>query len=527
LSVAASFDLQGGTSDTPGNPLEGSERSESTFKPAGPRGLAANVMRNKFELQDYEPVTRSRKQSHFSSADTEDGLPQIRAVESIVVANKTAKVQSPLRVASNSRKEESLPAPPKQTLAAPNWALKRGHSLTYIGLFVFTFLVYFRPYELFPSLAWLSRSALVVAILTLIIFVPSQLGLENRITVKLREVQLALALLVTGLLSIPFALEPTRAFLNFVDFLKVIVMFIVMVNVVRTEKRLRGLILLVLFVSCVLSVAALNDYAQGNLVMRGTRIAGFIGGLFSNPNDLALHLVTMVPISLSLLFASRGPLNKALYLGCALLMTLGTVATFSRAGFLGFVCMIGFFVWKLARRNRVFLGAVALTVVVAAVALAPGAYQSRLATTSDDSAVARTDDLKRSILVTLRHPLFGVGMDNYILYSNTDHATHNAYTQVASEMGVAALLFYLGFLLTPFKGLRRIEQANRPARRRPPIYYLSVGLQASLVGYMVVSFFASVAYQWYAYYLVAYAICLQRLASVDADSTLKLRPISE
>jgi O-antigen ligase len=118
-------------------------------------------------------------------------------------------------------------------------------------------------------------------------------------------------------------------------------------------------------------------------------------------------------------------------------------------------------------------------------------------------------------------------MDNYILYSNTDHATHNAYTQVASEMGVAALLFYLGFLLTPFKGLRRIEQANRPGRRRPPIYYLSVGLQASLVGYMVVSFFASVAYQWYAYYLVAYAICLQRLASVDADSTLKPRPISE
>jgi O-antigen ligase len=176
--------------------------------------------------------------------------------------------------------------------------------------------------------------------------------------------------------------------------------------------------------------------------------------------------------------------------------------------------MISFLVWKLARRNRAFFGAVALALVVAAVTLAPGAYRSRLATTSDDSAVARTDDLKRSILVTARHPLFGVGMGNYVLYSNSEHATHNSYTQVASEMGVIALFIYLGFLLTCFKGLSRVEQAAQTARRREPLYYLALGLQASLVGYMVVSFFASVAYQWYVYYLVAYAFSLQRLTPI-------------
>lgn len=481
-------------------------------------------MRNKFELQDYEPVTPSRSQRRSSSAEAEDGPAPVRAVEPAIVLSMRARVQPPPRVASETRKNNSLPSESKQTRA---WSLKRGHTLSYVGLFVFTFLVYVRPYELFPSLAWLSRSALIVAIATLIVFIPTQLGLENTITAWTREVKLAVALLATGLLSIPFALEPSRAFQSFVDFLKVIVMFIVMVNVVRTEKRLLRLILLVLLVSCVLSVAALNDYAHGNLVMAGSRIAGLIGGLFSNPNDLALHLVTMIPISITLLISSRSLLNKTLYLGCSLLMMLGMVATFSRAGFLGLVCVIGFLVWKLARRNRAFFGVIALTLVVAAVAIAPSAYRSRLATTGDDSAVARTDDLKRSILVTARHPLFGVGMDNYILYSNTNHATHNAYTQVASEMGLAALLIYLAFLISPFKGLRRIEQLTRGARHRPRTYYLTLGLQASLVGYMVVSFFASVAYQWYVYYLVAYAICLQRLTSAEADPTLKTRPISE
>jgi len=157
-------------------------------------------------------------------------------------------------------------------------------------------------------------------------------------------------------------------------------------------------------------------------------------------------------------------------------------------------------------------------VVLFGVALAPSAYRSRLATTDDDSALARTDELKRSIMVAAMHPLFGVGMNNYILYSNTNKATHNAYTQVAAEMGLIAFAIYVWLLVSPFRRLRQVEAATRNSKRKPPVYYLAVGLQASLVGYMVVSVFASVAYQWYAYYLVAYAICLQRLTL--ADSTL-------
>jgi hypothetical protein len=43
------------------------------------------------------------------------------------------------------------------------------------------------------------------------------------------------------------------------------------------------------------------------------------------------------------------------------------------------------------------------------------------------------------------------------------------------------------------------------------MYYLALGLQASIIGYMVSSFFASVPYLWYAYYLVAYSIAVRRI----------------
>ena len=43
------------------------------------------------------------------------------------------------------------------------------------------------------------------------------------------------------------------------------------------------------------------------------------------------------------------------------------------------------------------------------------------------------------------------------------------------------------------------------------VLLLAIGLEAALVGYMVSSFFGAVAYQWYVYYLVGYAVCLHRI----------------
>src|SRR6266403_2325554 len=270
-----------------------------------------------------------------------------------------------------------------------NWILKNGHSLSFAGIFLFTALVYFRPYEYFPSLFWLSSSTFWVAITTLLIFLLTQLGLEGRITVRPREVNLVLLLLAAGALSIPLALDPGRAGFSFIDFLKVVLMFIVMVNVIRSEKRLKMLWILVLLATCALSIGAINDYRLRRLGLFGVRIEGVIGGLFDNPNDLALHLVTMIPITLALMFSSRNPFSKILYFACAILITGGVVATFSRGGFFALSLSVGVFMWKLARRSRLLLGIVGAALIALFMMVAPAGYGARLSTTQDDSATAR------------------------------------------------------------------------------------------------------------------------------------------
>nr|MDQ3804355.1 O-antigen ligase family protein [Acidobacteriota bacterium] len=394
------------------------------------------------------------------------------------------------------------------------WSARRAHFASYVGLFLFTAFVFFRPYELF-SLPLLREGAQVLAIFTLAVYFPSQLAAENSLTARPREVNFALLLLLTALLSIPMAISPGEAWGNFVEFLKVILMFVVMVNVVRTEGRLRGLFLLVMAASILLSYSAFVDFRSGRLAYGGQRVKGMLGGLFDNPNDLALHLVTMAPLAVGLAFARRGVLAKALYACCAALFVAGVVVSFSRGGFLGLVAASAVLAWKLGRKNRfvvMTLGAVALTVFIAA---APGGYGGRLTSMfggdATGSASARQGLFWRSVLVALRYPLFGVGLGNFYYKAQHDQTSHNAYTQVAAEMGMAALAFYVMFMVSSLKRLREIERESLAAKDRAAFYYLAIGLQGSLVGYMVSSFFASVAHLWYVYYLVGYAVCLRRI----------------
>jgi hypothetical protein len=87
---------------------------------------------------------------------------------------------------------------------------------------------------------------------------------------------------------------------------------------------------------------------------------------------------------------------------------------------------------------------------------------------------------------------------------------------------MAALVCYTLFVVSPLRKLGQIARETFGARANSHFYYLAIGLQASLVGYLVCSFFASVAYLWYVYYLVGYAVCLRRLYESETGKAVVL-----
>lgn len=403
------------------------------------------------------------------------------------------------------------------------WGTRRGHTLSFAGLFLFTFILYFRPYEQISFLASFTSMAFWTAVATLVVFFATQLSLEGSLTARPREVNLLLLFALTALLSIPLALHRSEAWDTFVEpFSKAALMFLVIVNTVRTLRRLRLMLLLGVGVGCVVSAVALSDYRSGLGAVEGYRVEGSIGNLFQNPNDMAIHLITVIPVAVAFMFGARG-VRKLVYAVCLFLLVGGMMVTFSRGGFLGLAGCASVLAWKLGRRNRVAVFALLLVAIVLMVLLAPGGYSTRMLSIFDSSldpvgsSSARQQLLILSIKTALFNPVFGVGMGNFHIVSIREAVTHNSYTQVAAELGLTAAVLYTLFVVTPFARLRRIERATLANRRASSFYYLSVGLQASLAAYMIGSFFGSIAYHWYVYYLVGYAVALRRIYATTAE----------
>ena len=469
---------------------------------------------------DYESlVNPKRKRQSFQDAAPAAGFVEDFPVPATSAADKSEPSEDPkltVEVGAND-----------------GWSLRHGHALTFWALFVFSIILYFRPYELIPGLSWFSNMAFVFGIATLAIYFPSQMMVEGNLTTRPREVNLILLLSVTALLSMPLATSPGEAWGEFTDvLLKAIVIFIVFVNVTRTENRLKLMIWLALAVSLYLSFYAVSDYMNG-IFREGTaannnqRIGGAIRGLFGNSNDLALHLVTMVPLAIGFAFGSKNAIKKLLYIGFGALFIAAIVVTFSRGGFIGLFIASIVLVRKIGRRNKLLSTGALVVALMAILTLAPASYMGRISTIFSSSADVtgsssqRTEILKRSIWVTLRYPLFGVGMGNFHFKSVHELVTHNAYTQVSSEMGIPALVLYIMLMVYPLRRLREIEAQteNLPDKRR--LHYWSIGIQASIVAYMVSSFFGAVAYQWYIYYLVGYAVALRRIYYLDQHAERK------
>lgn len=396
--------------------------------------------------------------------------------------------------------------------------LKPGHKFSYVALFVFTAVLYARPSEIYPS-AITASMALVVALIAIAFYLPTQLALEGNATAMLAEVRLVLLYGLIGLIGVPFALSRADAWQEFSGtFIRCILIFVVLVNVVRTEARLNWLLYLALAVGIWLSAGAVNDYRLGLLTVEGYRVAGRGGGIFGNSNDMALYLVTMTPIAIALWMRARKLVLKILFAVTTVLMGVAVMVTYSRGAFLGLVASLAFLAWRLGNRHRTQILVGGFLLVVAFLVLAPGGYGVRMASIifpsldARGSGEVRRGDLMRSVYIALRHPIFGIGMGNYASQmSYTGLVTHNAYTQVAAEMGFAALYCYTMFMVQPLRKLGQIARETFDAPKHSRFYFLSIGLQASLIAYMVSSFFASVAYLWYVFYLVGYAVCLRRL----------------
>ena len=146
---------------------------------------------------------------------------------------------------------------------------------------------------------------------------------------------------------------------------KVVLIFILMVNTLTSPKRIERLTFLLVVASGYIAARSVIDYIRGiNLIEYG-RVLGSVGGMFRNPNDLALNMVVVLPLAWCSC-CGRFPCSAGWSCLPARAAMMGAiVASQSRSGTLGLAAMIAVAGFQLLRRQPGLVAAGTLAALIA------------------------------------------------------------------------------------------------------------------------------------------------------------------
>src|ERR1700683_2115149 len=242
-------------------------------------------------------------------------------------------------------------------------------------------------------------------------------------------------------LSCVTALWPGYAADALSDLVKMALMFLFLTNCAATEKRLRGVMWIMLTGALLPAAGTIRNYLSGNLY-EGR--ASWVG-IFANPNEVAYNLVILLPLAAYLASVS-GWFARVVLLGMVGLYLPAIFVTFSRGGLVGLGAVVVIYAWR--HRNiwvyAMLAGAIAGAVVLAVRYWARGEDFSQL--NGDVSFRERLATSQAGLEMFVDNPVTGVGLGCSVvawpLYAPQDlHTrgaliTHNTFVQVLSETGV-------------------------------------------------------------------------------------------
>jgi putative inorganic carbon (HCO3(-)) transporter len=402
----------------------------------------------------------------------------------------------------------------------------QGHSIAFTALQAFTFILLVSPQAWFPAIKSF-RVALLAAALAIAAHLTARAFGRTPAMPLRREMVIALLLLGWAALTVPLSLWPGGSMAQLTDhFLKAVIFFWLIGTLISTEWQLKRFAWLLSLCSIPLALTAINNYRSGVFVtLAGSavqRIAGYTGGsgLAGNPNDLALMMNLLMPITAALFVIARHPWQRVVTAGALLLSIAAVIVTFSRAGFITLAVVAMLAVLAMFRRGASLTAVGLVFVAVVGFAVMPREYSERLSTITNieadvtGSAQGRWTDFVLSVEYVQRHPVTGAGLGQDLLALNaargheTWRSVHNAYLQAAVDLGLPGLMLLLALLTCSFLNARFVR---RHAARTPglgDLEMLAQGVSISLVAFSVEAFFHPIAYQFYFFCLAGLAVAL-------------------
>jgi probable O-glycosylation ligase (exosortase A-associated) len=383
-----------------------------------------------------------------------------------------------------------------------------------IGVMTFTWLSLMNPHRLAYGFAFSFPWVAIVGGVTLVALLvrPGMLKLpKNALTITL------ILFMLWMTITTPFAFEQERAWGEWNRVMKTLFFALVTIAALNNEKDTK---LFALVVTLSLGFYGFKGGLFTLLSGGSSRVMGPPGTYIGDNNDLALALLTTVPLIWYLHLQEKRRWLRSGWTLLALLTMTAVLGSYSRGALLGFGAML-VMLW-LKSRKKLLTGTVVVLLVPMVFMLMPEQWFGRMQSIgeyqADGSAMGR---------VNAWHFAVNVATDNFMgggflpftprmfhIYAPvpTDvHAPHSIYFQVLGEHGFVGLALFLAFL---FFAWRTGTRVLRFCKDKPELKWasdLAAMCQVSLAGYCVGGAFLTLAYADLLYDVVIILVLLEKV----------------
>lgn len=413
------------------------------------------------------------------------------------------------------------------------WAFLKGQELSYWLLCFYFFLEYVRPQDIWTSLAvvpWGQVSLIACAVALLV---------ERGRRLRMATPGTGLLLVFTGLvlLSSVLGYDTARAIEGWTTYFNWLLVFFLAINILDSREKFLVFMLFFLLWSFKMSQHAARSWAGAGFRFRDWGVVG-IGGWFHDSGEFGIQMVIFFVLSSYMLASFWGRWNwgkRLLFAVLPLTAAIAVLGTSSRGAQLGLVAAVGFMVLQTRSIKAITAAAGAGLVVLL---LLPQQQVQRFEEAGEDrTSQTRITLWEDGLEIMNRHPLIGVGYDNWLPYYRKRYGgslvPHNIFVEAGAELGYPGLVVFLLLAGATFR-------LNWKTRRMTRWFVdsdgflrnMSLGLDAALVGYLVCGLFVTVLYYpffWInfamsgALYLIARDRAREQLQSMQGD-VQKLQP---
>ncbi len=325
--------------------------------------------------------------------------------------------------------------------------------------------------------------------------------------------------------SVPYATEYV-----FGEYIRVITLVFLIINIVRTEGDIRQIALVLISIMTFLVLYAYYRYKTESFDVAVPSM------YYVDRNGFAESIVAAFPLVYIFFESAKTTLRKYFPVLVMAILGGGVILTYSRGGLLALMIVIALL---LVRSKQKVSTLVIVILVVAVFAPHIGTkYTNRMETAAeyqeDDSSMIRIATWKSGINMVKAHPLIGIGAGNFNdqflsyvpeemqKYANYTMSIHNIFLQVFSETGLIGGGIFILILMRSFFGLHRLNRDNKrlsTGKCQNLVIPNMIGI--SLVGICGAGFFLPGAYHGYQYIIIALLVASRNVYSERIANLIK------